>query len=376
MKLLLLALVHVGAAQKTQTVSVEPSGATSTTSEISKIYDGLTSEGSTKPSKAMMRKLNEAVAASPQDAKALAALGFATLRTSKTSDDKVGVRKLKDALALAPTLQGLQLGLANVLQERARRDVTDRFSHKEALDLYTGVIRLAPTDGAAYYQLGRLHELRDGKDRMGKPEKGFDLSRHIGSEEDVVTPLWRTAMQAAPGEWRAARDLSVRLSQSHKKAHRKEAIELAEKAAGLAPQSATAHAAVAAAHVRQPKAMPAGRLTHDTGTALGAALPQRRAAARALQRSIRTTKEKHAHADAYYELGVLLHTTPAAGGVAGQVEARDLKASHRAFQEALALRPGDQEFEIAELNTRQMLAAGLVRRDGRGVDDDDDEEDD
>ena len=55
----------------------------------------------------------------------------------------------------------------------------------------------------------------------------------VGSGEDEVTPLWRQALQLRPDDARVNHDLSARLSQSTKKKLRKEAVALAEAAAGV-----------------------------------------------------------------------------------------------------------------------------------------------
>jgi hypothetical protein len=137
--------------------------------------------------------------------------GLVKLRNMKGTNDKEGVRHLKSALELAPTgLPGLHRRLANALQTRVRRDASDRFSYKEALDAYKAGLRLDADDRDAYHQLGRLHALRDGKDAMGKSVEGYNHSKHVGSSEDVVTSLWRSAIKIEPDTCCAVQlDLSV-----------------------------------------------------------------------------------------------------------------------------------------------------------------------
>lgn len=370
---------------QTETVTVTPTGdATPASSgideaEISALYNKLLLGNGKKPGKAVIHNLQDAVAASPSNAMAQAALGQAKLMVGKKGDDKAGVRHLRAALEVAPTLPGVHMVLADALHERVQRDASDRFSHKEAVETYTTALRLAPASStAAYFQLGTLHGLRDGKDRMGKALDGYNHSKHVGSDDDVVAPLWRTAVQLAPADWRPPHALSARLIQSTKKSLRKEAIALAETAAELAPQRATLHANLAGAHLRLNRPMATGRLKYEDAVALGLdTLAHRQAAIRALSRCVRADREKHVHFDAHWDLGMLLYTVPPAKGREGTKLLDDLKMSHRHFQHALELRPDDSEAARFEQGVRSDLARGKPQMfpDVTGDEGDDDEDD-
>jgi len=277
------------------------------------------------------------------------------LRNMKGTNDKEGVRHLKSALELAPTgLPGLHRRLANALQTRVRRDASDRFSYKEALDAYKAGLRLDADDRDAYHQLGRLHALRDGKDAMGKSVEGYHHSKHVGSSEDVVTSLWRSAIKIEPDTCCAVQlDLSSRLSQSSRKKQRKEAVELAHAAVDHEPHKATSHAALAAAHMRTHKPLPLGPIGQEDARALpvGAA---RTSAHKALERAIKCTQLKgspQVHAEAYYQLGMLLHAT-----TAERVPLQRMQAAHYHFQVALKLQPDNTDYENAEASLRRGLS--------------------
>lgn len=382
----LLALLGISLAAKapaeksTTTVGVGATGATTPEPDapnLPSLYvKYLETEGGTKPTKAALQQLRDAVKASPDDSLAHAVLGLASLKHSsgsKKADDKEGVRHLKEALALAPSaLTQVHPLLANALQERSRRDLTDRFSHKEALKLYQTGMRLLPRDTESYFQLGRLHALYDGKTPMGRDVEGYKHSHFVGGEEDEVTTLWKQAAEIAPTSWRINHALSGRLTHSRKKTLRKEAVKYAEVAVEDKPQRATSHAALAAAHMRLPKPLAEGRISHEDATQLGPAA--RQLAIGSLRRCVRADQQKHvSHADCYYELGMLIFTTP--GKKQGEVPVHMMNEAHRHLQYALKLKPKDALFERAEKNMRQFLTNSEVKRQQSDLDDDDDDDD-
>lgn len=271
--------------------------------------------------------------AKPGNAKAVAVLGLGMLRVGEPTFAGLAMEHLRQALTLSPALPNLQRAVGNELQKRARANPLDQGSFQQAFEAYTAALMRAPTDGTMYYDFGRLQTVREGKDNFGQPLAGFNISRHIGSNEDAVSKMWRTATTLSPADWRIARDLSLRLSQSRKKSLRTEAVTLAETAAQLAPHRTTVHVAVAAAHVRHalPTSLPTGRLSYANAEALGHNRKQRTAAVEALQRATSASLETRAQADAYYELGVLVHTIPPVKGREGQIALKDLKCACHTF---------------------------------------------
>ena len=109
----------------------------------------------------------------------------------------------------------------------------------------------------------------------------------------------------------------------------------------------------------------------------------RSAAITALRKSVGATGEARVHAEAYFQLGLLLHTTPEDSK--GEVYEANYEGAHRALQHAVRLAPRDDDIAIAESNVadalksfrraqRQYMDAQAQRRAAARDDDDDDDE--
>ena len=308
-----------------------------------------------------LQKLQDAVKADPGNDQLHAALGMASLRVKEKEKD--GVRHLRTALTINPGFPGLHQQLGVKLAERTPEDA---WARNEALALFKTALLLNPIDGDVYFQVGKLQQQLDGKDKMGKPLPLWTTEEwafEVGNRHDSVATQWRIALEIKPDLWSAHREMALRLIHSSVGKRRKQALRHAEQAVELAPSHAAAYYALAGTTLRQAAPIAAGPLSVDNASA---ALAKPRAAAiDALRRAVRMKQPKNqAHADEYYTLGLLLLT-------ARSNQAITYRDALTFFEAALNIRPQDERFAIAARNCRgHLMAQGRAAENQEQEDDD------